>query len=108
VVSDELASLMLAQVSENKALNAVFADIFDPEGSEIYLKPAGDYVALGEALNFYTIVASARRRGEVAIGYRIARHARDAAADYGVVVNPDKSDLVTLAEDDRIIVVAED
>jgi voltage-gated potassium channel Kch len=108
VVSDELASLMLAQVSENKALNAVFADIFDPEGSEIYLKPAGEYVALGEALNFYTIVASARRRGEVAIGYRIARHARDAAADYGVVVNPDKSDLVTLAEGDRIIVVAED
>ena len=49
IVSDRLVSLMLAQVSENKALNAVFADIFDPEGAEIYLKPATDYVTEGAA-----------------------------------------------------------
>src|SRR5262249_6504212 len=38
IVSDKLVSLILAQVSENKALNAVFTDLFDPDGSEIYLK----------------------------------------------------------------------
>jgi hypothetical protein len=42
VVSDNLVSLMLAQISECRHLNAVFADLFDPEGSEIYLRPAGD------------------------------------------------------------------
>ena len=45
IVSDKLLSLMLSQISENKHLKAVFADLFDPEGSEIYVKPAVDYVA---------------------------------------------------------------
>src|SRR4029078_422370 len=44
IVSDKLVSLMLSQVSENKQLAAVFADLFDPEGSEIYIKPAGDSI----------------------------------------------------------------
>ncbi|RYG64991.1 potassium transporter TrkA, partial [bacterium] len=44
IVSDNLISLLMAQVSENKHLNAVFNDLFDSDGSEIYLKPASDYV----------------------------------------------------------------
>jgi hypothetical protein len=107
IVSDKLVSLMLSQVSENKHLNAVFADIFDPEGSEIYLRPAGHYVALGQPVNFFTVVAAARQRGEVAMGYRLRALAGDAARAYGVVVNPDKSKMVTFGEADRLIVVAE-
>ena len=106
IVSDQLVSLLLAQVAENKHLNTVFADLFDPEGSEIYLKPASDYVKLGTPVNFYTVVEAARRRGEVAIGYRLKSQARDAAKAYGVVVNPDKSNKVTFAEGDKIIVLA--
>lgn len=56
IVSDNLISLMLSQVAENKSLNAILEDIFDPEGSEIYLKPASDYVRLGQTVNFYTVV----------------------------------------------------
>jgi voltage-gated potassium channel Kch len=107
IVSDKLISLMLSQISENKELNAVFADIFDPEGSEIYLKLASNYVALGEPLNFYTVVEAARRRGEVALGYRLRAHATDPEKAYGVVVNPDKSNPVTFSEWDRVIVLAE-
>ena len=47
IVSDRLVSLMLCQVSENKEYSAVFEDLFDPEGSELYLKPADDYVDRG-------------------------------------------------------------
>jgi voltage-gated potassium channel Kch len=108
IVSDKLVSLLLSQVSENKALNAVFADIFDPEGSEIYLKLAADYVRLGEPLNFYTVVEAAKQRNEVAMGYRLMKHANDASKAYGVVVNPDKSATITFSEWDRIIVLAED
>jgi voltage-gated potassium channel Kch len=108
IVSDRLISLMLSQVSENKALNAVLADIFDPEGSEIYLKPAASYVRLGEPVNFYTVVEAAQRRGEVAMGYRLQAHANDAAKSYGVIVNPDKSASITFAEQDRIVVLAEE
>jgi voltage-gated potassium channel Kch len=107
VVSDKLVSLILSQVSENKALNAVFTDLFDPEGAEIYLKLASDYVRQGEPMSFYTVVAAARERGEVAIGYRLLRHANDASKSYGVVVNPPKSEQVTFAQWDRLIVLAD-
>ena len=70
IVSDRLVSLLMAQVAENAHLNAVFADLFDPDGSEIYLRRASDYVTPGVEVSFATVVASARRRGEVAIGYR--------------------------------------
>ena len=108
IVSDKLVSLILSQVSENKQLNAVFADIFDPEGSEIYLKPAGSYVKLGQPVNFYTVTAAASQRGEVALGYKLRAHAGDAAKSYGVAVNPDKGESVTFSEADRIIVIAEE
>ncbi len=108
IVSDKLVSLMLSQVAENKHLNAVFTDIFDPEGSEIYVKPASYYVCLDEPVNFYTVVESARQRGAVAIGYRLRAHATDASRSYGVVVNPNKSESVTFTAGDRVIVIAED
>src|SRR5207244_13161439 len=69
IVSDNLVSLMLAQIAENKELSAVFQDLFDAEGNELYLKPAGDYVELERPVSFYTVVEAARRRGEVASGY---------------------------------------
>jgi len=108
IVSDKLISLMMSQVSENKFLMRVFEDLFDADGSEIYIKPAAEYVRLDEPLNFYTLVESAARKNEVAIGYRILADARHADQDYGVVVNPPKSDQFTLSSDDRIIVLSED
>jgi len=107
IVSDKLISLLLAQVSENKDLHAVFANLFDSAGSEIYLKPAHDYVAVGTPVNFYTVVEAARRRGEIAIGYRQTAHSQNAERQYGVAVNPKKSERVTFGELDRIIVIAE-
>jgi hypothetical protein len=107
IVSDALVSLLMAQVSENKWLNAVFKDLFDPEGSEIYLKPASQYVKTGAPVNFYTVVEAARQRGEVAIGYRLQALAGDSSQAYGVVVNPDKSKMVTFSDHDRIVVLAE-
>jgi voltage-gated potassium channel Kch len=108
VVSDNLLSLMLSQISENAELATVFQDLFDPEGSEIYLKPVEDYVAMARPLNFYTVVEAARRRNEVAIGYRVQAEAYDVNKSYGVRINPAKSLQTTYAKGDRIIVLAED
>jgi hypothetical protein len=107
IVGDRLVALLIAQVSENKELNAVFQDLFDPEGSEIYLKLASNYVAIGTPVSFYTVVESARRRGEVAIGYRRKALAGDASKAYGVVVNPDKSEKIVFKQWDRIVVISE-
>jgi voltage-gated potassium channel Kch len=108
IVSDRLVSLLITQISENKHLGAVFEDLFDAEGAEIYLKPAGDYVALDAEVDFYTLTESARRRSEIAIGYRIAAHSGEAERQYGVVLNPVKSTSVRYAEDDRVIVLSSD
>lgn len=107
IVSDRLISLMLSQISENKLLGPVLGALFDPEGSEIYLKPAEDYVVIGQAVNFYTVVESASRKGEVAIGYRLNEFAFEAAMDYGVVLNPVKSAQLTFNPADKVIVLAE-
>lgn len=108
IVSDKLISLLMSQVSENKFLMRVFEDLFDADGSEIYIKPAREYVKVGEPMNFYTILESAARKNEVAIGYRIRKEARIAAKDYGVYVNPKKSDIFTLTDEDLIVVLSED
>jgi hypothetical protein len=107
IVSDKLISLLLSQVSENKELAAVFRDLFDPAGSEIYLKPAAGYVELGREVDFYTVLESARRQGEVAIGYRLEAQAFDPAKSFGVKLNPRKSARFTLGAEDRVIVLAE-
>jgi voltage-gated potassium channel Kch len=108
VVSDNLLSLMLSQISENAELSEVFQDLFDPEGSEIYLKPAEEYVQMDTPLNFYTVVEAARRRNQIAIGYRLQHEAYDADKSFGVRINPPKSLQTTYAPGDRIIVLAED
>ena len=108
IVSEHLVSLMLAQLSENAELYDVFENIFDPEGSEIYLKPISDYVETGTPVNFYTVVEAARRRGETAIGYRLASESKDAGKAYGVHTNPRKSGEVVFAPEDKVIVIAEE
>ena len=106
IVGTKLISLLMTQLAENHHLQRVFTDLFDPTGSEIYLKPASEYVRPGSDVNFATVVASARRRGETAIGYR--SHGRQhESPSYGVVLNPDRSAPLTLSASDVIVVVAE-
>lgn len=113
IVSDEITSLMMSQVAENKSLMAVFKDLFDADGSEIYLKPASRYIKTGEKVNFQTVVESCRNRmsdngvGEIAIGYRLQRYARDPERDYGVCLNPVKSEYIEFSDEDKIIIIAE-
>jgi voltage-gated potassium channel Kch len=106
IVSDRLVSLMMCQVSENKEYAAVFEELIDPKGSELYLKPAEEYVKPGVPLSFYTIVEAARRRGEVAVGYRVKAEAGDSRKSYGVRLNPAKSQRIEFAEGDKVIVLA--
>ena len=108
IVSDKLISLMLSQVSENKQLRTVFDTLFSSEGSEIYLRPAELYITPGATVDFYTVLEAARRRGETAIGYRIAADAHNSDAAYGVSVNPKKAEKLTFAPRDKVIVLAED
>ena len=107
IVSDKLVSLMMSQLSENKNLDRVFRVLFSSEGSEIYIRPMTDYIRLGSTVDFYTVLEAAAQRGETAIGYRLMKHADDKERGYGVNVNPKKSDRHSFAENDMIVVLAE-
>lgn len=108
IVGDSLVSLMLSQLSENKHLDKVFRSLFSADGSEIYIRPARDYVAIGAEMDFHTLLEAAARRGETAIGYRIAADGNDSTRGFGVKVNPNKSERFAFAENDQVIVLAED
>ncbi len=97
VVSDALASLMMAQLAERAELHDVFTDLFDSEGSAVQMHPVRRYVPAGPA-TFADIVAAAADRGEVALGYRVT-------ATNEVVVNPAKSATVDLADDDTVVLI---
>ncbi len=107
IVSARLVSLLMAQVAENVELNAVFADLFDVAGSEIYLRPAREYVEPGVEVTFATIVESARRRNEVALGFRTQAGTGGSSDGDGVRINPSKSTRLTLGARDAVIVLAE-
>ena len=108
IVSDNLISLMISQLSENKDLKKVYDVLFEADGSEIYLKPVSRYVKTGEAMNFYTVLESAAQLNESAIGYRISSESSNSDEHFGVKINPSKSDSITFSEEDYIIVLAED
>lgn len=108
IISDQVISLIISQLAENKELNFVFTELFDSHGVELYLKPATLYVKSNASVNFYTVIESASRRKEVAVGYRLNTNANNAKENYGICLNPHKSDFVSFSEDDKIIVLAED
>ena len=108
IVSDTIISLLISQVSENNVLNSVFEDIFDADGSEIYLKPVEAYVRTGEPVSFYAVIEAARRKGETAFGYKIAAESESDKTAGGIHVNPAKSKPIRFAQGDRIVVAAED
>ncbi len=106
VVSGEIVSLIVAQLSEDARIEPVFQDLLQAEGSEIYLRPAEWYVHPGREVSWATVVAAAARRGETAIGFSSPSLAQDGSR-FGVVVNPSKASPVTVAPGDRVVVLAE-
>jgi voltage-gated potassium channel Kch len=108
IVSDQLVSLMISQLAENKALDQVLSVLFSPEGAEIYIRPMQDYIKTDRMVDFYTLTEAAARRGETAIGYRQMAFKDDSARGYGVKLNPKKTEKIRFGVSDMIIVLAED
>ena len=108
IISDNMVSLIISQVAENKYLMKVFDQLFKSEGNEIYLKPAENYIELEKEVDFYTILESSVRMNEIAIGYRLMDNFQDVDKNFGIVLNPDKRELVSFSKSDLIIVLSAD
>ncbi len=109
LVSPHFVSRLLAQVSEERALDAVFAELFAREGSELYLKPASLYFdELPVSRPFAELMARAQASGEVCLGVKLSGDEMDAARRYGVRLAPPKSATLDLTERDHLVILAED
>ncbi len=97
VVSGEIVSLLVTQLSEDQRLEAVFDQLLGDEGAEVYLRPADLYVRPGQ-VSWATVVAGASRRGETAIGFKSGQD---------VTVNPAKSVVLDVGAGDRVVVLAD-
>ena len=66
---NDMVSMALGQIAEESDIHGLLIDIFSPEGSEMHIKDIRLYANEGETLNWWEIVARARMRGEVALGF---------------------------------------
>lgn len=107
IVSDNLLSLLMTQIAENKELEMVYENLFSDEGAEIYLNPVEDYLDLSKPLDFYQVIESASKLGQTAIGYRSLNPVLMNYGKFGVVLNPLKSNQIKFEQGDLLIVLAE-
>lgn len=107
VISNEMVSMVLAQITADPRVRPVLEDLFAAEGSEIYLKTLEFYAPAGTPVTFEYLVLAAQARGELAIG--IQRYVDDPAKRYGITLNPRaRREAFVPAKGDRLIVLAED
>ncbi len=110
LISNRMVSMIFAQLSEEPRILEVYDDLFQEEGSEIYVKPASLYFhELPATCKFADLMALAQKRdGEVCIGYKLKSLENDADENFGVKLIPLKDSEVTFNADDCLVVVAED
>lgn len=107
VISNEMISMVMAQVSYEPRVQAVFEDLLRSEGSEIYIKPLELYVPPGKQATFEHLVLAAKARGEVALGLQI--YEDTPANRYGLVLNPkERARPFVPKAGDRLVVLADE
>ena len=109
IISNRLISMIMAQISESRDIEKVYDDIFQEDGSEIYLKPASLYFDdLPVEVTFADMIRIAQRRDEVCVGLKKKALENNKEANNGVQLIPEKNTVFTLKAEDSLVVVAED
>ncbi len=109
IISNRLISMITAQISESRGIKDVYDNIFQEDGSEIYLKPLTLYFKdFPVQVRFADLIAVAQTREEVCFGIKIKALESNANANHGVKLIPPKDEMLQLNADDCLVVVAED
>ena len=109
IISNRLVSMIVAQISESKKIKNVYDDIFQEEGSEIYLKPACLYFdRFPIEVSFADLISVAQARSEICIGLKIKSDETNHKKNNGVRLIPEKTKNFTLKPEDSLVVLAED
>ncbi len=109
LISNQFVSKMYAQISESPDVLKIYNDLFSPDGSEVYIKPASLYISsLPEKIKFGEICAAAIKRSETCFGIRIAAEESRTDLNYGIYINPPKDKVFSLTKEDSLITLADD
>ena len=109
IISNQMITMIFAQLSEQPEIKKLYDDLFQEEGSEIYVKPATLYFNnFPVRLNFAQLIKSSGVREEICLGIRKGALSRDPEANFGVVLDPPKDRIFTIEEEDYLVVLAED
>ena len=109
IISNRLVSMIMAQIAESRDIEKVYDDIFQEDGSEIYLKPASLYFeSFPVEVKFADMMAIARQREEICIGVKIKTLEPNKELNNGVTMIPEKNTVYQLQRDDCLVVLAED
>ena len=109
IISNRLVSMIMAQISESRDIEKVYDDIFQEDGSEIYLKPASLYFdALPVEVSFADLMAIAQKRSEICLGVKIKALENSRDDNNGITLIPDKNKSYELKPEDSLVVLAED
>lgn len=109
IISNRLISMLFAQISESQDIKKVYDDLFEEDGSEIYLKPASFYFKdLPMELSYADMIHAAQKRGEICLGVKRKVFEQHSDKNYGVTLIPDKNQKEMVYAEDSLVVLAED
>jgi hypothetical protein len=109
IISNQLMSMLFAQISEEPDILRVYDQIFSEDGSEIYLKSTGMYFREFPVTATYAdLIAVAQNRKEICLGIKLHQHEGELDENYGVKLIPEKNTVYQLTENDHLVVLAED
>ena len=101
IVSSEVVSAQLAQISRQQILGPIYRELLSAGGVEISLRPAGDYVALDTDCRFEDLIYAAQQKMEIALGLRLNHNGGKA------LLNPARQKTWRFDEKDQVIVMAQ-
>ena len=109
IISNKLITMILAQLSEEPLIHKFYTDIFSEDGSEIYVKSIQLYTNnFPLETTFGDLIGLADQREEVCLGIRKGDKSKNPNENFGVTLNLDKNEKVTLNENDFLVVLSED
>ncbi|VAI40069.1 unnamed protein product [Triticum turgidum subsp. durum] len=101
VLSNELVSMALAMVAEDRQINYVLEELFAEQGNELQIRQSDLYLREDEELSFFEVMLRARQRKEVVIGYRLED------AERAIINPPDKASRRRWSPKDVFVAIAE-
>eukprot|EP00607_Mallomonas_marina_P004123 CAMPEP_0182425190 /NCGR_PEP_ID=MMETSP1167-20130531/11536_1 /TAXON_ID=2988 /ORGANISM="Mallomonas Sp, Strain CCMP3275" /LENGTH=758 /DNA_ID=CAMNT_0024605639 /DNA_START=649 /DNA_END=2925 /DNA_ORIENTATION=+ len=99
VTSNELVSMAIAMVAEQRTVNKVLKELFSTHGNQILVKPITNYVKEGAVVSFWEIMWIAKSRQDLLIGFK--------TKDKVYLNPPDKAEQRAWMSSDELVILRE-